>query len=108
MFVPLRKLLVDICSFDDLIQQMMSYLSLDTYKEIFKTMTEVTKDSKLNCCILCSFKSSKEEALVEEGVGAVSKSFQKGKEMVEELAEVATTITGEALHKTKDKIKNTF
>ncbi|KAM7262308.1 hypothetical protein ACFE04_021385 [Oxalis oulophora] len=49
-----------------------------------------------------SFKSSKEEALVEEGAGAVSKSFQKGKEMVEESAEVAAPITGEALHKTKD------
>ncbi|KAM7250600.1 hypothetical protein ACFE04_022483 [Oxalis oulophora] len=110
MFVPLRKSLVDICSFDDLMQRMMSYLSLDTCKEIFKTMTEVTKNAAIviqshfrklrdrrnylrminavhflqtvvrawliaNSCGPShepDYKSSKEEASVEEGAGAVN------------------------------------
>ncbi|KAM7264402.1 hypothetical protein ACFE04_002085 [Oxalis oulophora] len=62
MFVPLRKSLVDICSFDDLMQRMMSYLSLDTCKEIFKTMTQVTKSidegrlkMKSHCPIVTDF-----------------------------------------------------
>ncbi|XP_057963277.1 uncharacterized protein LOC131154486 isoform X3 [Malania oleifera] len=45
MFLPLQSSLRDVCSFDDLKQRMRVYLSLGSCKEIFKVMTQVTKNT---------------------------------------------------------------
>ncbi|KAM7253971.1 hypothetical protein ACFE04_031653 [Oxalis oulophora] len=90
----------------DSIRSFLSQPLTTSYWNSIKTFT--TKTQAYFFPPNLDFKSSKEEAPVEDGAGAVSKSFKKGKEMVEESAEVAATVTGEALHKTKDKIKNTF
>ncbi|XP_059662135.1 uncharacterized protein LOC132308145 [Cornus florida] len=44
MFSALQYSLREVCSFDDLKQRMSVYLSLGTCKEIFKVMTQVTKN----------------------------------------------------------------
>ncbi|KAK4360953.1 hypothetical protein RND71_019905 [Anisodus tanguticus] len=43
MFSGLRGSLMEICSFDDLKERMSGYLSLGSCKEVFVTMTQVTK-----------------------------------------------------------------
>lgn len=43
MFSGLRASLHEICSFEDLKERMRMYLSLDSCKDIFETMTQVTK-----------------------------------------------------------------
>ncbi|XP_016491298.2 uncharacterized protein LOC107810980 isoform X2 [Nicotiana tabacum] len=43
MFSGLKASLTDICSFDDLKERMSGYLSLGSCKEVFVTMTQVTK-----------------------------------------------------------------
>ncbi|OIT06280.1 hypothetical protein A4A49_32662 [Nicotiana attenuata] len=43
MFSRLKASLTDICSFDDLKERMSGYLSLGSCKEVFVTMTQVTK-----------------------------------------------------------------
>ncbi|KAM3285377.1 abnormal spindle-like microcephaly-associated protein [Capsicum chacoense] len=43
MFSGLKASLMDICSFDDLKERMSAYLSLGSCKEVFVTMTQLTK-----------------------------------------------------------------
>ncbi|XP_075090893.1 uncharacterized protein LOC107824776 isoform X2 [Nicotiana tabacum] len=43
MFTGLKASLTEICSFDDLKERMSGYLSLGSCKEVFVTMTQVTK-----------------------------------------------------------------
>ncbi|XP_015164561.1 abnormal spindle-like microcephaly-associated protein homolog [Solanum tuberosum] len=43
MFSGLKDLLMEICSFDDLKERMSAYLSLGSCKEVFVTMTQLTK-----------------------------------------------------------------
>ncbi|MCD7453220.1 hypothetical protein HAX54_020163 [Datura stramonium] len=43
MFSGLKASLMEICSFDDLKERMSAYLSLGSCKEVFVTMTQVTK-----------------------------------------------------------------
>uniref|UniRef100_A0A7N0TP12 Calponin-homology (CH) domain-containing protein n=1 Tax=Kalanchoe fedtschenkoi TaxID=63787 RepID=A0A7N0TP12_KALFE len=62
MFSALRGSLEEVCSFDDLLQRMRTYLSLDSCKEIFNMMTHVTKEidqgrmkMKAHCPIVTDF-----------------------------------------------------
>lgn len=43
MYLGLQGSLREVCSFDDLKERMRAYLSLESCKEIFDTMTQVTK-----------------------------------------------------------------
>ncbi|KAL9687102.1 hypothetical protein QQ045_031498 [Rhodiola kirilowii] len=61
-FLPLRDSLKEVCSFDDLLQRMRLYLSLDSCMEIFNVMTKVTKaidegrlKMKAHCPIVTDF-----------------------------------------------------
>ncbi|PKI61011.1 hypothetical protein CRG98_018573 [Punica granatum] len=47
-FAKLRDSLTEVCSFDDLVERMSVYLSLDCCKEIFTVMTQVTKVLSMN------------------------------------------------------------
>lgn len=57
MFTGLKASLTEICSFDDLKERMSGYLSLGSCKEVFVTMTQVTKvkygDAKFTIESLC-------------------------------------------------------
>ncbi|OWM86356.1 hypothetical protein CDL15_Pgr010698 [Punica granatum] len=61
-FAKLRDSLTEVCSFDDLVERMSVYLSLDCCKEIFTVMTQVTKNiddgrlkMKAHCPIVTDF-----------------------------------------------------